>query len=1056
MCHLSSGVDIENSSTLSFDVSSSASSKGNFTGRCFPSENLTTQKKNLGKSLVTQDGHISKQTKRFALPADCVQDFYTGWGEHGEAEFSFVISPVLKDVSCRLLGSVRVKLATKMFKEDKTLPERVENVVCIKTDTDHSHANDASYPFAVQMRLNAVLCRGYPVVRMSLQPRAIFENNLPISIIVKTPMPHTYSSNASAGDETHHELDPERNIEVFTPGPSVAISISCRDLPVGGTPTGWMSIGWIDLPLVREFQIPEPIECEFPVSSKTVHGTPILSGGPSFVISEGRDGLGVFSDNGKPPPRRSFEPQNSPKEGNVELTLAENTSSPRTFLATTHSYAVDHTGEVLFEDAEPQVTAPTATTARPAVVPFGAYRSQRHHGRISLLAGRDTRIRLLHLTMEGDEGVRRSGPFLAEEVAICEGGVDATPLAWEDGRATGLFAYRRLISPYQFELHVIPEYVVYNGSTTQTVVVRQPGGTDISIPPGKISALQTHSQETAVLTVGFASVNGRTSPVRVDNLGLRVASVKDREGSPIGSVAIQTVVGAQDSKLVVKLGDLRLAAAYPENQVAETDGGILANDHFRFRVQWTELRLALFEARVITRPDQAIFESALDRIKKAATPTNQKTRPSLGSPNTKSSKSGTWVSGRQESSPTKTSENLQNPVCTLLFSRFTVDWQRVFKSEDSTNTSAFSSPERSQLSIIVHHVQVRDETPGTPYPIVLDSTSDISFLDLCVRGRGSVDSNHINVDLFDLNLAHANGQSQKIVINTDESFVWKLLDLADRILEAAGEFAGFEIKLTWDEENESYSVSFEEPRTSFIDAEANYQPPKSDTILHVKKIRVSPFSVLVSFKRKPEASRYKIRKGVRGANAMNYFSRKLKFKIEKAELKFARYEAASIDGPPDRFIEILSTVYMSRVKMKLVTILSAATFQDWKTLASRDGGDDEFVDGDILRATGNIAGRTANLLLRGVGTGIGSGVSNITSTIGDGFEHATTAIGANRVGVGVNSFVSGVGDGVGDTISGVGTGAGKLLKGTGQGLGMVAGGGKLVLLSHPLHTHTST
>ena len=183
---------------------------------------------------------------------------------------------------------------------------------------------------------------------------------------------------------------------------------------------------------------------------------------------------------------------------------------------------------------------------------------------------------------------------------------------------------------------------------------------------------------------------------------------------------------------------------------------------------------------------------------------------------------------------------------------------------------------------------------------------------------------------------------------------------------------------------------------------------------------------------------------------MNYFSRKLKFKIEKAELKFARYEAVSIDGPPDRFIEILSTVYMSRVKMKLVTILSAATFQDWKTLASRDGGDDEFVDGDILRATGNIAGRTANLLLRGVGTGIGSGVSNITSTIGDGFEHATTAIGANRVGVGVNNFVSGVGDGVGDTISGVGTGAGKLLKGTGQGLGMVAGGGKLVSVSQLL------
>jgi hypothetical protein len=74
--------------------------------------------------------------------------------------------------------------------------------------------------------------------------------------------------------------------------------------------------------------------------------------------------------------------------------------------------------------------------------------------------------------------------------------------------------------------------------------------------------------------------------------------------------------------------------------------------------------------------------------------------------------------------------------------------------------------------------------------------------------------------------------------------------------------------------------------------------------------------------------------------------------------------------------------------------------------------------GDILRATGNLAGRSANLVFKRVGQGIGDGVSNLTNTIGDGIEDATGKIGARKVGAGVNSVLSGVGDGVGKTFTG--------------------------------------
>jgi hypothetical protein len=151
---------------------------------------------------------------------------------------------------------------------------------------------------------------------------------------------------------------------------------------------------------------------------------------------------------------------------------------------------------------------------------------------------------------------------------------------------------------------------------------------------------------------------------------------------------------------------------------------------------------------------------------------------------------------------------------------------------------------------------------------------------------------------------------------------------------------------------------------------------------------------------------------------MNYFTRKLKFTIDRAELNFARYEDRSLKGPPDRLLESLSAVYLSRMKFKLVTLLTAASLQDWKYLAARGDGDDEYVEGDILRATGNLTGKASHMIFTRAGERIGDGVSEITRAFGNTIERTTDMIGVGRVGVGVNSVVTGVGDGVGATISG--------------------------------------
>lgn len=637
------------------------------------------------------------------------------------------------------------------------------------------------------------------------------------------------------------------------------------------------------------------------------------------------------------------------------------------------------------------------------------------------------------------------------------------PIYWADMQPSGYFAYRKLLNEHQSEIHIIPEYVIFNGSN-DAVLVKERGKPEIIIEAGNTAALRVATREQGLeLSITFVELGCRTAYHSVEKLGMKVAIINSQSGSPMGSVCMQTIIDTQgDSHVVVKIGDVKFGAltAYQSSEASS----MFKDDFIRFRVRWTELRLTLNEARIIKRSNKsARFESALHRIRGMSISPQKKTSP--GAPLTTTS-----VSSPTSEESKNAVRLFQQAVTTIAFSRFTVDYQRIFKEEataQSQRSTASISPERAQLSVIVHNFQIRDERPNSQFPIVFDSSSNTSFLDLCIRTsqlvvsvlflekqsthpasflpisplllcsnflvsatirppllifrpvgiRGPSDADIVKVDLFDLNLAHADGVSDKIVLNTSEDFVWNLFDLTNRILAASGELAGFALKLEEDEGHGGFIVSIVDSDNNHQD-EAKYTTPKSDKLYNINLARVSPFTVLVTFKRNPEASRYKKVQKVKGANLMNYFMQRLKFTIERAELKFGRYEERSLNGPPDRLFESLCAVYLSRMKFKLVTLITAASLQDWKYLAARDGGDDEFVEGDLLRATGNLGGRAAHHVLKKLGRGLGDGVSGLSHSIGAGIETTTGRIGARKLGVGVNSVVSGVGDGVGNTIAG--------------------------------------
>jgi vacuolar protein sorting-associated protein 13A/C len=207
-----------------------------------------------------------------------------------------------------------------------------------------------------------------------------------------------------------------------------------------------------------------------------------------------------------------------------------------------------------------------------------------------------------------------------------------------------------------------------------------------------------------VFTLDYLDFAGRAGPLKVDDLKHQIAMVKSIEGYPIGSLAVQTVIGGRDSRLVVKLGEVKFGES-SSSLLSGVQKTMWERDLVRMRIRWSELNLTLCETRPVhtnegTGSAKVLLGAVVDRIKHPGTPKTQ-------------TEEANDKQGRTK-----------DPVCTISLTQFTVDWQRIFKEEPqekrSVNRHQLLSPERSQLSLIIHNFQVLDRTPNSPYPVVQD------------------------------------------------------------------------------------------------------------------------------------------------------------------------------------------------------------------------------------------------------------------------------------------------------------------------------------------------
>ena len=529
------------------------------------------------------------------IPAYLLRDFACGASE----SLCVQISPVLDESGvASLFGMFNLPPMERLVEIATSYDnKRLIEVTC--SPISRGGNNIASLSFNVRCDVSLVN-NSRPFVNMTIEPRLILQNRLPVSVLLRTPMPYTFASSTETHkslyedtndpNQTTHALLLNDSVEIYTPGPSIAVSMRCADLPVGGTSTGWADgDSWIDIPLSKGRKILEPIQCVFPFERKSVdrydssrqHRRP-AGVGNFFYVLEAED---VTPDL---------------KGESSDLSAASD--ARRTVVLIVTNYAVDHTGNLLFEEVFGQDT--DAKTIRRSSSsrsvsgswsslrgspPFSCYSSSHHRRRVSLLPDSTSYIRLVHLTMDGEEGMRRSVSFKVDDVSMTEG-IDAMPILWQDVSPSGYYAYRRLTSEGS-EVHFVPEYVIFNGSQHHEILVKQLGcSPPFHLEPNKIAPISRDRNDSIVVQFEVPAISGLTGPVQIDKIGLRICVAKSKvTGEPLGSLAVQTVAGGRDSRLVIKIGAINIR----ENAVSMKSSKLFEHDFIRFRVRWTEMRVTL-------------------------------------------------------------------------------------------------------------------------------------------------------------------------------------------------------------------------------------------------------------------------------------------------------------------------------------------------------------------------------------------------------------------------------------------------------------------------------
>ena len=361
---------------------------------------------------------------------------------------------------------------------------------------------------------------------------------------------------------------------------------------------------------------------------------------------------------------------------------------------------------------------------------------------------------------------------------------------WKNKEPSGYFAYRIL---EKNEIHIIPEYIIFNGCDFKILIKHS--GHNFILEPGRMAPIKNLGETekmSIVLMIEILDLDAVTVPVLIESLGLKLCGLqstlrKHDNSHLIGSIAIQTVIGASDSRWVIKVGDLKMTG---DIITSNRKNDLLVNDFLRYRLRLDDFQITLCDT--VGNNSHGEFTDVIHIV----------------------------LSGN-------------------LF-----DYQRIFKKEEPSSDII----ERSQVALIIDSIKAVDCYEGSLFPVVVDSPFSKSFLNILIRFRNDHRSDILKVDLIDFNIGFKSGTKYKIILGTSEEFVWKLLDVMNRISHAVAKMTEDlvadnnvdykyinDLGVESDDDEDLNDDALEVDH--IISEEGCYSPPQSDLLFDIKIAR---------------------------------------------------------------------------------------------------------------------------------------------------------------------------------------------------------------------------
>jgi hypothetical protein len=191
--HLSSHVEIFNLTSLQFRISLIGDDSVHDLGLVEITRDHKHHASGLKNQSLLHENEELMTHSVFGLPAQLLRSFTVDNSE----TLCVQVSPVLEGGECTLVGMFNIFQLEQLV--EMATSDAEQSVIEVACHPISQRSSSPHSSLAVNVCFNVSLVDdAHPFVQLSIMPRLILTNKLPIDIMLRTPMPHTFNKKESS------------------------------------------------------------------------------------------------------------------------------------------------------------------------------------------------------------------------------------------------------------------------------------------------------------------------------------------------------------------------------------------------------------------------------------------------------------------------------------------------------------------------------------------------------------------------------------------------------------------------------------------------------------------------------------------------------------------------------------------------------------------------------------------------------------------------------------------------------------------------------------------